>query len=55
LSQNLISDILPLVNNSGLTAGDSVFLGSNPLSGDSCTVYIPALEGRGVVVDDDCA
>jgi hypothetical protein len=39
-----------LVSNSGLSEGDLVFLGGNPLSSTSTNVYIPQLEKRGVKV-----
>ncbi|MCP4344023.1 MAG: hypothetical protein GY795_00675 [Desulfobacterales bacterium] len=65
---NQISDIKPLVDNTGLgtyyTAfgrfGDAVSLYSsyseegNPLSTTSCTVYIPQLEDREVIVRHNC-
>jgi internalin A len=54
LEGNEISDILPLVDNPGIDAGDEVYLSSNPLSIDSCTLYIPQLEARGVTVHHDC-
>jgi len=47
---NSISDISPLVENSGLSEGDTVDLGDNPLSATSINVYIPQLEERGVDV-----
>jgi internalin A len=50
LSYNQIVDIKPLVDNSGITSGDQVWLDNNPLSDSSITVYIPALEARGVTV-----
>jgi hypothetical protein len=49
--ENNISDISPLVENSGISAGDFVGLSGNPLSTDSINVYIPQLEARGVIVD----
>jgi len=51
LGANQISDIFPLVANLGLSAGDTVYLGSNPLSDESENTYIPQLEERGVIVD----
>lgn len=54
LEDNQISDIAPLVNNPGIGRGDWVDLDGNPLSNESCTVHIPALEARGVDVDYDC-
>ena len=50
LEKNQISDISPLVENSGLSDGDSVYLKDNPLSTTSVSVYIPQLEERGVTV-----
>ncbi len=50
LGGNNISDILPLVENSGVSAGDFVNLSGNPLSATSVDVYIPQLEARGVDV-----
>ncbi len=56
---NQISDIKPLVDNNGINTGDTVYLddflgSSNPLNTTSCTVYIPALQSRGVRVMYDC-
>jgi hypothetical protein len=39
-----------LVENGGLSAGDTVELSGNPLSTTSVNVYIPQLEARGVTV-----
>ena len=50
LGNNNISDISALVANSGLWAGDTVWLQDNPLSTTSLDVYIPQLEARGVDV-----
>jgi len=50
LSDNNISDLSPLVANSGLAAGDTVNLVGNPLSQQAINSDIPALEGRGVTV-----
>ena len=50
LSWNQIIDVFPLVNNPGLSAGDTVDLRKNSLSTDSLEVYIPVLEARGVAV-----
>jgi titin len=55
LDHNQISDVWPLVNNPGLSIGDDVDLGSNPLNTKSVNVYIPELEGRGVTVSWDTA
>lgn len=50
ISDNRIVDIQPLVNNSGLQTGDVVNLTSNPLSTESISQHIPALQARGVNV-----
>ncbi len=50
LAGNKIADILPLTLNEGLGEGDQVNLSGNPLSSISRSVYIPALEARGVEV-----
>jgi PKD repeat protein len=50
LGYNNISDISALVDNSGLGAGDMVFLYSNPLSCRVVRTDIPILQGRGVTV-----
>ena len=52
LRHNQISDLLPLVNNLGLGAGDIVDVGFNPLSSTSLDIYIPSLLARGVTVND---
>jgi len=52
LGSNYITDLSPLVLNSGLSEDDYVSLENNPkLSGKSKEVYIPQLEGRGVEVN----
>ena len=48
---NNISDISPLVANTGLGSGDEVNLKSNPLSSVSINTHIPALQRRGVTVE----
>jgi hypothetical protein len=48
LSNNQISDIQPLLGNSGISKGDGVDLGGNPLSEESFNLSM--LEGRGVMV-----
>lgn len=53
LSWNGIADIGPLVANSGLGTGDQVHLHVNPLSFESVTTHIPALQARGVEVHWD--
>ncbi|MBK7141456.1 MAG: hypothetical protein IPH75_05180 [bacterium] len=50
LAANLIVDIRPLVDNSGIGDGDEVSLTGNPLSDSSKSVHIPALQSRGVTV-----
>ena len=50
LLNNSISDISPLISNTGLGTGDTVNLGSNPLSYPSIYTHIPALQTRGVTV-----
>ena len=50
LQGNNISDISPLVENSGLSRGDVVWLDNNPLSNTSVNDYISQLEARGVTV-----
>ena len=54
LRDNQIVDMCPLVDNPGLGSLATVVLPENPLSTTSCTVCIPQLEGRGVVVYHDC-
>ncbi len=53
LRNNQISDIEPLVNNTGLSQGDNIDLRNNPLSTTSVDVYIPELVARGVEVLSD--
>ena len=50
LQNNTISDLSPLVVNTGLGSGDEVNVRSNPLSATSINTHIPALQGRGVTV-----
>jgi len=50
LGSNRITDIQPLVANPGLSAGDHVDLGDNPLSNLSINTYIPQLQERGVII-----
>jgi parallel beta-helix repeat protein len=50
LNDNEISDISPLVANAGLSTGDTIYLGGNPLSDVSLNTYIPQIEARGVTV-----
>jgi len=51
LQDNQIEDISPLVDNPGLSEGDTVDLRNNPLNDISINTYIPKLEKRGVDVD----
>jgi len=51
LSFNEISDIKPLVDNPGLSHGDTVYLWNNPLSPASINIYIEQLRERGVIVE----
>ena len=51
LEANIISDISPLVSNTGLGTGDTVDLRYNPLSYASLYTHIPALKARGVTVE----
>ena len=51
LQDNQIEDISPLVDNPGLSEGDTVDLRNNPLNDISINTYIPELEKRGVDVD----
>ena len=53
LWDNSISDISPLVANTGLGNGDTVYLQYNPLSYQSIHTHIPALQSRGVTVEFD--
>ena len=50
MTQNSVDDLLPLVNNPGLAADDTIYVGENPLSSDAINVQIPALQARGVTV-----
>lgn len=50
LEYNQISDISALVNNPGLSSGDTIYLGDNPLNSESISTYIPQLKARGVTV-----
>ncbi len=50
LAGNLVADLQPLLDNTGLGTGDAVDLRNNPLSAQALAVQVPALEGRGVVV-----
>ena len=48
---NNVSDLSPLVDNSGLSDGDYLSLYMNPLSEEAITTQIPQLLGRGVQLD----
>ncbi len=50
IQDNPITNISPLVSNSGLARGDVVFLSSNALDKASMNVHIPALKERGVTI-----
>jgi len=50
LKGNEVADIWPLVTNLGLSAGDELDLGGNPLSEISVSTYLGQLQARGVVV-----
>ncbi|MCY4641259.1 MAG: leucine-rich repeat domain-containing protein, partial [Gammaproteobacteria bacterium] len=50
LESNSISDVAPLVANTGLGSGDEVRVENNPLSATSINTHIPALQSRGVSV-----
>ena len=50
LGENRIVDLKPLVDNVGLSQGDIVVVGGNPLSDVSKNEHIPALEAREVTV-----
>ena len=51
LSGNSISDISPLVANTGLGSGDTVDVSDNPLNDTAINTHIPALQNRGVTVE----
>ncbi|MDE2888407.1 MAG: hypothetical protein OXR72_09325 [Gemmatimonadota bacterium] len=53
LRANRISDILPLVANTGLGNGDTVDLRGNQLSSMSCNTLIPTLRSRDVGIEYD--
>ncbi|MFC1846794.1 leucine-rich repeat domain-containing protein [Chloroflexota bacterium] len=50
LGDNNISNISPLAVNSGLSSGDTLILGNNPLNAASVNEHIPQLQARGVEV-----
>ena len=53
LDHNRISDLQPLIDNSGLATGDIVSLKSNLLSHIALELQIPALQARGVIVESN--
>ena len=53
LWSNNISDLSPLTDNTGLGAGDTVWVNENPLNRASIETHIPALKDRGVTVEYD--
>ncbi len=53
LGSNNINDISALVDNAGLSDGDTVNLMGNPLSAESINIYIPQLEERGVNITEE--
>ena len=53
LAGNNISDLSPLVTNTGLGDGDELEIQGNPLSHTSIKTHIPTLQGRGVTVKFD--
>ena len=53
LANNRISDLAPLVANNGLGTGAEVDVRGNPLSANSISEYVPALEARGVRIQFD--
>jgi len=50
LSGNQITDISPLVDNTGLGERDHVHLAGNPLDADAVDTYFEQLISRGVTV-----
>ncbi len=50
---NSISDLSPLVANTGVGSDDEVDVRGNPLNRASIETHIPALQGRGVMVEFD--
>jgi hypothetical protein len=51
LVANRLSDIRPLVENEGLSTGDTIYLRVNPLNSDSINVYMPQLQARDVTAN----
>ncbi len=55
LSSNPVADISPLLQNTGIGEGDTVYLMQTPSSDATINTYIPELEARGVTVEyGDC-
>jgi len=50
LFNNLIEDIYPLIENPGISKGDFLYIGGNPLNEISINEYIPILLKRGVII-----
>ena len=53
LAENNITDLSPLVANTGLGSGDWIDVKENPLNYASIKTHIPALQSRGVAVEFD--
>ena len=53
LAENAISDLSPLVANTGLGANTEIDVQGNPLSYPSIYTHIPALQARSVFIDFD--
>ena len=51
LSNNFISDLSPLLSNTGLGSGDKIEVYGNPLSEDSLKTHIIALRRKGIYVN----
>ena len=51
IDNNSISDLSPLVANTGLRSGDTVDVDNNPLNHASINSHIPTLRSRGVIVE----
>ncbi len=51
LDNNQITDLTALVDNTGLGTDDTVSVIGNPLSAEATSTQIPALEARGVIVN----
>ena len=50
---NAISDLSPLVRNTGLGSGDWIDLRGNVLNNTSINTHIPTLQSRGIVIEFD--